>query len=269
MRLALHCGCTAPHTIFKAASAGPLIDRDRPAVRRLRMKLRAAVKKFLKAQAPKVIAQVLRARDDLAKSKSDVDRILAALDFDDWTVLTGDTDEIIERILADAGAQALVQIGVSDDKITDLVNDRAVDYAKERSAELVTRISESTREMLRADVADAMENGDSNDDLAATLEDNYGFSADRADMIARTETAYADVAGNLEAYRASGVVAGKKWITGEGCCDLCDELNGEVIGIDETFPTDDGDIDGPPYHPNCRCDVVPILDTEMDGEAEQ
>lgn len=268
MKYEIICGCDRPHTIFKAATSRALIDRDRPAIRRQRMKLRIVVKKFLKAQAPKIAAQVLRARDDLAKGKSDVDRILAALNFADWTVLSGDLDGIIEKILADAGAQALAQIGVSEAEITTMVNDRAVAYAQERSAELVTRISESTREMLRADVTEAMQEGYSNDDLADTLAENYGFSGDRAEMIARTETAYADVAGNLEAYRASGVVAGKKWITGEGCCDLCDELNGEIIGIDDTFPTDDGDIDGPPYHPNCRCDVVPILDTEMADEGD-
>ena len=253
MRLELICGCSRPHTIFKAKADGPLIDRDRPAIRKLRLKLKSATKKFLKARAPDVIAQVLDARASTQKSEDrTVDKILAQLKFNEWAILSGDLD---------------AQVGVSDAEITGLVNDRAVEYAKERGAELVTRISESTREMLRADVAQALEDGDSNEELAATLEDSYGFSADRAEVIARTETAYADVAGNLEAYRASGVVAEKKWITGEGCCDLCDELNGETIGIDEDFEFDGESVDGPPGHPNCRCDVVPILDTEVQDES--
>ena len=268
MRLELICGCSRPHTIFKAKADGPLIDRDRPAIRKLRLKLKSATKKFLKARAPDVIAQVLDARASTQKSEDrTVDKILAQLKFNEWAILSGDLDGIIEQILKDSGAQALAQVGVSDAEITGLVNDRAVEYAKERGAELVTRISESTREMLRADVAQALEDGDSNEELAATLEDSYGFSADRAEVIARTETAYADVAGNLEAYRASGVVAEKKWITGEGCCDLCDELNGETIGIDEDFEFDGESVDGPPGHPNCRCDVVPILDTEVQDES--
>ena len=107
-----------------------------------------------------------------------------------------------------------------------------------------------------------MQDGWSNDTLAEALSDNYGFSADRADMIARTETAYADVAGNLDAYRVSGVVTDKKWITGEGCCELCDELNSDTIPIEDNFDFYGEEMDGPPGHPNCRCDVVPILDTE-------
>jgi SPP1 gp7 family putative phage head morphogenesis protein len=76
-------------------------------------------------------------------------------------------------------------------------------------------------------------------------------------MIARTETAKADVEGNIEAYKQSGVVSGKQWITGAGCCDLCDELDGTIVEIDEDFPNEGGS--GPPLHPNCRCDVLPVL----------
>lgn len=259
MRLSLHCGCSRDRPIFKAAAPGPMIDRDRPAIRKLRLKLKTKTKAFLKKQAPIVARQVLAARTALTKAaKDDVEKILAELDFDGWSTLAGDVDSVIEQILVDAGAQAMAQIGVSDEKITELVNERAVEYAKERAAELVTKISESTRGMLRADVAEAMQDGWSNDELAAAIEDNYGFSPDRADMIARTETAYADVSGNLEAYRASGVVTGKKWITGADCCDLCDALDGTVVDLDETFETEDGGIDGPPYHPNCF-----VLGTEV------
>ena len=66
----------------------------------------------------------------------------------------------------------------------------------------------------------------SNDDLADLIQQNYGFSDARSENIARTETAFADSAGNMAAYRASGVVSGKRWITGAGCCDLCEALDG-------------------------------------------
>ena len=119
--------------------------------------------------------------------------------------------------------------------------------------------------MLRADVADAIEEGLSNDDLADQLAENYAFSDDRAETIARTETAFADVAGNLEAYKASGQVDGKRWLAAPDCCDDCQELDGEVVGLDEEFPNDGGD--GPPAHPNCRCDLLPVL-TNLDDGAE-
>ena len=94
------------------------------------------------------------------------------------------------------------------------------------------RIDESTREMLRSDVIRAMDEGMSNEDLADLIQQNYGFSDARSENIARTETAFADSAGNMSAYRASGVVAGKRWITGAGCCDLCEALDGVKVPLE-------------------------------------
>lgn len=263
MKFSMSCACERPHTIFKAASDVPLIDRDRPVIRRQRLKMRVAIKKYLRARAPEIADEVCRQRDKAEKVSVElVARILEALDLGNWDSLTDDVKAQIETILKDAGIEALAQVGISDSAITEVVNERAVEYAKERAAELVKNIRESTRNMLRADIAEAMADGWSNDELRDAIMDNYGFSPERADVIARTETAYADVAGNLEGYRASGVVTRKKWITGAGCCDLCDALNGVTIDLDEDFDTEDGPIDGPPYHPNCRCDVSPVVDTQ-------
>jgi hypothetical protein len=115
--------------------------------------------------------------------------------------------------------------------------------------------------MLRAAVADAIEEGTSTADLAAALEESYAFSEDRAETIARTELARADVEGNLTAYRDSGVVEGKEWILGSehGDADECDEAAAMgVVPIDDDF----GGIGDPPAHPNCACDVLPVLATD-------
>jgi hypothetical protein len=61
-------------------------------------------------------------------------------------------------------------------------------------------------------------------------------------------------------------VASKQWITGAGCCDECDELNGDTVALDEDFSTADGAVDGPPLHPNCRCDVLPITTDDISDE---
>jgi SPP1 gp7 family putative phage head morphogenesis protein len=193
-----------------------------------------------------------------------------------------DAQDLLEEITQSGGAEALAQIGfAADESITNQLNEYALDYARERSAEMVGKrwvdgelvdnpnaewvISETTRDLLRADIADAIEEGLSNDDLADLLAENYAFSDERAETIARTETAYADVAGNLNAYRESGQVSNKRWLTAPDCCDECLELDGEVVGLEEDFPNDGGD--GPPLHPNCRCDVLPVLtDDEPDTE---
>ena len=125
------------------------------------------------------------------------------------------------------------------------------------------QITDGTREMLRSDVTTAMQEGWSNDRLSDELQDNYAFSEERADMIARTETARADAQGNLAGYKASGQVESKEWLTAPDCCDECQEIDGEIVGLDETFSTGD---DGPPLHPNCRCSVLPVLIEESEGD---
>jgi hypothetical protein len=108
------------------------------------------------------------------------------------------------------------------------------------------------------DITDAIEEGTSTDDLADQLEENYAFSEARAETIARTEVATADVEGNLQAYRDSGVVEGKEWILGSEHpdigCECEDAADMGVVPLDDDF----GGIGDPPAHPNCECDMLPV-----------
>lgn len=48
----------------------------------------------------------------------------------------------------------------------------------------------------------------------------------------------------------------KRWdaAADSNLCDVCEELDGEIVDVDEVFSSGD---DGPPAHPNCRCTTVP------------
>ena len=85
--------------------------------------------------------------------------------------------------------------------------------------------------------------------------DDPAVLQDRAELIARTESAIADVAGNMISYRESGVVEKKGWLVGEDSCDECQANADEGdIDLDEAFS--DGS-DCAPAHPRCTCDIVP------------
>ena len=88
----------------------------------------------------------------------------------------------------------------------------------------------------------------------------------RALRIARTELSFAYNYGQFEAIRQAkekGYFRGevvKVWMTAEDerTCDFCGPLDGQVIGLEETFPglTEKlPNIFTPPAHPNCRCTV--------------
>ena len=247
----------------------------------MQKKIKAFMQKVLKTWKGQVIKAVLAAMpaEKLAKMSNEeltakiMDQV-AALGL---TLSHDDLMKLIDQAARQGGIAALVQIDVeATEGITSQVNKLALDYANERAAELVGKkwvdgelidnpkaewaITESTREFLRSDITQAIDEGWSTAKLSDTLQENYAFSEARCDMIARTEAAKADIEGNMIAYRESGVVEGKEWLLSPGGHDLDDECDENAdaggIGLDEDFPSGD---DSPPAHPNCLCSVVPIV----------
>ena len=219
--------------------------------------------------------------DDLAAELNRVAKIVTdGLDFGEWSGLSDVVEPIIRRAAEDGAVAALLQV-MPDPAVGMVTNirSRAVKWAHDRAAEMVGmkwvggeliqnpaaewQITEGTREMIRAQVVEAMQNGDSVQELAGRLKESHAFSNTRARTIARTETAMADNMGNLIGWEETGLVAGKQWITAEDdkVSAICN-TNGDmgVIGLYEHFAH--GGMT-PPAHPNCRCTIVPVLAEDM------
>ncbi len=254
------------------------INRERAAVVKAQSSLSSALSGIFKKQAAKVAKQLS------AVGKADkADDPLSDINWTEWQGPLNDSLATYITSTAKSGAnEAYMQLAIDDPTAFDLANESAIDWSKTRAAELVGMkvddsgdlvpnpkaeysILDSTREMIRGDVTEALESGATTDELAAKLADSYAFSDTRAEMIARTEIAKADVQGSMILYRESGVVESKQWIVGDGCCDDCQAMDRQVVGIDEEFS--DGS-DGPPAHPQCRCDVIPIVAVQQTEEGE-
>jgi len=249
------------HKAAKGRQVRP-IDRSREAIGKATADLKKVVEKAFKAvgKAAKTIElPAQKAADDDLDAR--VQKILDSIDMDGFAIATDDIEEILKRIGRDGAVQALLQIGLEEEDMTDTMRAGASEYAAREAARLVKEIGPSTRDFLRADVKKAIDEGWSTAHLADELEVNYAFSPERASTIARTEIAHADTAGNMGAYRGSGVVSGKEWIAGsETDCEECEaNVDAGVIDLDEEFPSGD---DAPPAHPNCVCDVLPVLKEE-------
>lgn len=194
-----------------------------------------------------------------------------------WADLPDEVAPILEALARDASAQAMVQMDVTEETSVNLSNKRSVEWAQDRAAEMVGMkwvdgrltdnpdaqwaINETTREAIADLVTQAIDDGWSNDRLSSAISDSGQFSASRADMIARTETAVADVQGNMVAYKTaqeSGIDLQKEWITaGDDLVSEDCQLNADAgpIDLDGVFPSG---ASAPPEHPNCRCDVLPV-----------
>lgn len=182
------------------------------------------------------------------------------------------------HLLSDAaqksGAQFLVEIGVpKDDDMFMQVNTRAAAYAKAHAADLVTQIDDTTRDEIRELITNSLAEGMTYQEVSDKLEEMYSFSPERADLIARTESAIAGNQGILEGMRelkSQGVKIKKIWLPDAEACDACLELgNQDAIPLEDDFESDDyDDTDAPPLHPNCRCNMISEIEDEKDDDDE-
>lgn len=150
------------------------------------------------------------------------------------------------------------------DFVFDHTNPNVLDYIREHTAETIEDISTATRNKVKEIIARAFEEQhdlkDYADELTAALGD-----ADRADLVARTESMTAANEGQAEAWDQAveaGLLNGdekKTWIVADdqALCPICEGLADQTVAMDANFESPDSgeQFDGPPAHPRCRCTV--------------
>jgi len=145
-------------------------------------------------------------------------------------------------------------------------SEQAIKWAKDYCAKMVTKMDDETKKRLAKVVADAIENKRGIPGLKKAI--NTEFKSwmqatdklgrpivNRAQMIARTETAKALSEGSHQRMKDMGIEY-HEWVRTSGYdCDVCeDNENAGIIPIDDAFPS--GDMTSP-AHPNCMCVVSP------------
>ncbi len=205
-------------------------------------------------------------------------------------------EEIIDDLAEAMGESAervstevLARIGVNKrDELVDVVNERAVDKARDIAAEMVGkrynddgelvdakreawRIDDSTRDMIRDTIAKGLDDNLGNEEIADLIRDSTGFSEERAELIAHTEIARVNSMASVESYRGArddlGVNVKKEWLLADNPCETC-QANAEqgAIDLDDDFQSGDA---SPPAHPNCECAVAPVVDDEAPPADEE
>ncbi len=165
----------------------------------------------------------------------------------------------------------------------DVTNPRVSEYLDSYTVRLRNEIQEYSGEAISQYVARSLEGGKSTAEIAAGLRDEASaaggsMSPNRAEMIARTESARGYVEGQRMQWQESGVVEGKRWALAADACPFCEamaaQFNAKSVALDQPFMAkgstltaadggtmvlDYSDVQGPPLHPNDRCDLEPVL----------
>lgn len=157
----------------------------------------------------------------------------------------------------------------------DIINEQAAAWAQQYSSQLVTQVTNTTRDTLADQVSAWVSGGGSLDDLAAAIEGTlvanppagvsperlaWLTSPQRAALIAQTETTRAFAEGVIGRWQQAGVQQ-MRWRTNQDAvvCPTCMSLNNRVGNINEGVPAPNGALYKPPAHPGCRCLLAPVV----------
>ena len=258
-----------------------LAPRTSPTLTSAMAALKFVFTDFLSAQAINMADQAADAYGKLHKADDDVPPEEEAKDITDllewagWGELASQIKQMMTAIAKEGAQLGLNTLGINDNAVLQIAQSKAEELAAYRAAEMVGKkwiggelvdnpdakwvITDATRAALEKKIELAIKDGWSTDTLRKAIQEDPTFGKTRADMIARTEATNMAIQGNMAAWRASGIVWGKKWlIANDGCCAIC-ETNAEAgpIPLDQPFPSGH---DCPTAHPRCLCDISPVTE---------
>lgn len=180
---------------------------------------------------------------------------------DEIIAATIDFEPILMEVVRAAGTEAL---NLVDDPKPYLPTDirKTIRKSVEKFAKsMIETDKDKIINIIATGVADGLSVPEIRNTIVNTFAD---YSKMQAERITRTEVARASVQASLDAWSQSDLVGGKQWLTAPGADEECLEYEGQVIAVRGNFYDTSEFADGdPPIHPNCRCQVLPILEGEM------
>lgn len=201
------------------------------------------------------------------------------------------------KIMHDAGKKARTWKSVERaPEITVSLNERSKKWIDQHARELAVELSRQQHEVVRAVIRDGYARGSRPEEMAQRLKTVVGLTerqqravdnfanqedvtdaqveryaqkqlANRVEAISRTENRAAVENGRLAEWQTATedgeLPPGTKKVWDASpdsyrLCDGCAELDGQAVGIDEDFHSDELDWDGPcpGSHVNCRCTMT-------------
>ena len=182
---------------------------------------------------------------------------------------------LLKEILISQGAEAMLT--VKPDQVYSLL-DLARKYLNQKPTKLAKSITETAYNRVRGSLAEGIKSGEGIIELRARVVEQYkSLEIYQAEAIARTEVTRATNFAAIDAFKQSGVVEGKEWIVtpDDRLCEYCASMEGKnstlklddnyfkvgelVTGVDGgTMMIDFDDVESPPLHVNCRCQLKSV-----------
>lgn len=151
------------------------------------------------------------------------------------------SDKAFTRIDTDVAKQAISRIWCADGKSW---SQRVWDNTKK------------LQQTLNEELVNCIVTGKKTTDLKKKLMERFNVSYHEANTLVRTETAHIQTASAEQRYKDYGITEYEIWADkDERRCDHCGKLHQKRVKMGDPLPV--------PAHPNCRCCILPVIDTDM------
>ncbi len=182
----------------------------------------------------------------------------------------------LEKLISEEGIRAMselnvdVEFNINTDKIKKELKQKIQLIAKNVDA----LTDEKIGKVVEMGLAGNMQPEEIKQELVKVFDD---LQSRRLETIVRTEAIRFGTYAEQSAREQSGVVKSKQWRTAidERVCEYCGKMHGKKIWLQEDFfkkgsvmlgnnwgkmKLDYEDVVGSPLHPNCRCDMIPLIE---------
>lgn len=227
--------------------------------------------KIFTKQRRSILAKLSKKKSVLVKSSNELYDTIQ-LDLDKQFDLTLDfTLPTLEELFKEAGDKTFEMLEL--DTEMDMEREEVQKLLKMNVRKFSDTVTDTTNELMKKEVIEGLAKGETIPEITERIKNVFTDATEhRAEMISRTETIRYNTRASQQAYVDSGIVEAKQWMVNPDACDVCLELDGKIVGLDDDFVKkgneilgtviDYEDIPAPPLHPNCKCDIVPIFKTK-------
>lgn len=232
--------------------------------RKFSTKFNGKLKTVLEAQRKEIVGRIN------PKALKDLSGFL--FDPQDADKTVSDALEPIQTALFNSAGKLALQFA-GDDENDFVMTEAQRTFVRESLGQMAHNFNGETLKALEKTLSEGIEAGESLAKLATRVGEVYdGAKGYRALRLARTETIKASNQAANFAYKQTGYVKYKVWFANPGADEICAELDGKIVGLDDNFvefgdsvETEEGGkfvadyeaIETPPIHPNCRCTIIP------------
>lgn len=250
------------------------IDHGTPSVKLqlVRQQLQSTLASFLRKSGYAAAEAARKRADEVIRADEDelMQILYAANGIIDWDSIVDDTTKELQVAYEDGGRDGIAQLSISHSLIPDMTDEvvsAAEEYASKRAAEMIGKkfingeliddssaewvISDTTRDDLKDIIEIAVQEKMSSSELATAIQEATTFSSERAELIAKTEVAIAQVQGNLNVWKRTGFVKTVSILLSADH-DVVDECDSAAAG--SPYPINE--MPFIPRHPRCRCVVI-------------